>query len=143
MRDYLCSPKRPDTQLRRTPMKTVTKYAAPWLALAAIGGAIALAPIASADTDPLVPYGTNPTRPTSSVSTSPTTTRPTPRTARWTFRSDPPPTQIPGCSTSIHLTKEDENETAPHHNPGHRRRRGDGRTCSDRIGRRQRAAEPG
>jgi hypothetical protein len=30
------------------------------LAAAAIGGAIALAPIASAATDPLVPYGTNP-----------------------------------------------------------------------------------
>ncbi len=44
-------------------MKTVTKYAAPWLALAAIGGAIVLAPIASANTDPLVPYGTNPHAP--------------------------------------------------------------------------------
>ena len=44
-------------------MKTLTKYAAPWLALAAIGGAIALAPIASADTNPVVPYGTNPHSP--------------------------------------------------------------------------------
>jgi hypothetical protein len=44
-------------------MKTLTKYAAPWLALAAIGGAIALAPIASADTNPVVPYGTSPHSP--------------------------------------------------------------------------------
>jgi hypothetical protein len=41
-------------------MKTTIKYVAPWLAAAAIGGAIALAPIASADTNPLVPYGTDP-----------------------------------------------------------------------------------
>jgi hypothetical protein len=38
----------------------MNRYIAPWLAAAAIGGAIALAPIASADTDPLVPYGTDP-----------------------------------------------------------------------------------
>src|SRR5262245_42105023 len=52
-------------------MKTTLKYVAPWLAAAAMGGAIALAPIASAaatptphsgpaaitDTDPLVRYG--------------------------------------------------------------------------------------
>ena len=44
-------------------MKGTIKYVAPWLAAAAIGGAIALAPIASADTNPLVPYGTNPTSP--------------------------------------------------------------------------------
>ena len=44
-------------------MNTLTKHAAPWLAVAAIGGAIVLAPIASADTDPLVPYGTNPHAP--------------------------------------------------------------------------------
>ncbi|MDT5259574.1 MAG: hypothetical protein QOD10_4654 [Mycobacterium sp.] len=44
-------------------MKTSIKYAAPWLAAAAMGAAIALAPIASADTDPAVPYGTNPTSP--------------------------------------------------------------------------------
>jgi hypothetical protein len=44
-------------------MKSLAKHAAPLLALAAIGGAIALAPIASADTDPLVPYGTNPHAP--------------------------------------------------------------------------------
>ena len=58
-------------------MKTTIKYVAPWLAAAAMGGAIALAPIASAathpapaaaapsavghaGTDPLVPYGTDP-----------------------------------------------------------------------------------
>ena len=58
-------------------MNTKIKYAAPWLAAAAIGGAIAFAPIAgaatqpepvtaapsavgSAGTDPLVPYGTDP-----------------------------------------------------------------------------------
>jgi hypothetical protein len=61
-------------------MKTTIKYVAPWLAAGAIGGAIALAPIAgaathpspvpsattspaavgSAGTDPLVPYGTDP-----------------------------------------------------------------------------------
>jgi hypothetical protein len=44
-------------------MKTSIKYIAPWLAAAAIGGAIALAPIASADTDPTVPYGTEPVSP--------------------------------------------------------------------------------
>ncbi|MDT5259575.1 MAG: hypothetical protein QOD10_4655 [Mycobacterium sp.] len=57
-------------------MKTSVKYVAPWLAAAAIGGAIALAPMASAattpaatthtapaasaGTDPLVPFGTDP-----------------------------------------------------------------------------------
>jgi len=41
-------------------MKTTIKYIAPRLAAAAIGAAIALAPVASADTNPLVPYGTNP-----------------------------------------------------------------------------------
>ena len=45
-------------------MKTTTiKYLAPWMAAAAIGGAVALAPIASAGTDPLVPYGTDPHSP--------------------------------------------------------------------------------
>jgi len=57
-------------------MKTTVKYVAPWLAAAAIGGALALAPIASAatpsapppaagsaGTDPLVPYGTDPHSP--------------------------------------------------------------------------------
>ena len=44
-------------------MKTTFKYIAPWLAAAAIGGALALAPIASADTDPTVPFGTTPTSP--------------------------------------------------------------------------------
>lgn len=44
-------------------MHTLIKYTTPWLAVAAIGGAIALAPIASADTDPAVPYGTEPHSP--------------------------------------------------------------------------------
>ena len=44
-------------------METTIKYVAPWLAAAAIGGAIAVAPIANADTNPVVPYGTNPTSP--------------------------------------------------------------------------------
>lgn len=62
-------------------MKAI-KYVAPWLAAAAIGGAVALAPIASAathptsvaqtttpaapavtDTDPATPYGTDPESP--------------------------------------------------------------------------------
>ena len=41
-------------------MKTTIKYVAPWLAAAAISGAIALAPIAGADTNPLVPNGSDP-----------------------------------------------------------------------------------
>jgi hypothetical protein len=57
-------------------MKTTMKYVAPWLAAAAIGGAVALAPVASAapqavthlapaaaGTDPLVPFGTDPHSP--------------------------------------------------------------------------------
>ena len=44
-------------------MTSTIRHLAPWLAAAAIGGAIALAPIASADTDPAAPYGTNPTSP--------------------------------------------------------------------------------
>jgi hypothetical protein len=44
-------------------MKTAIKHFAPWLAVAAIGGAVALAPIASADTDPSTPYGTDPMSP--------------------------------------------------------------------------------
>jgi hypothetical protein len=43
-------------------MKAI-KYIAPGLGVAAIGAAIVLAPIASADTNPLVPYGTNPHAP--------------------------------------------------------------------------------
>jgi len=58
-------------------MKAI-KYVAPWLAAAAIGGAVALAPTAgaatppaavsaaatgTAGTDPLVPFGTNPHSP--------------------------------------------------------------------------------
>ncbi|MDH6246640.1 hypothetical protein [Mycobacterium sp. OTB74] len=41
-------------------MKHPMKYAAPLMAAAAIGGAVLLAPIASADTDPTVSFGTNP-----------------------------------------------------------------------------------
>jgi hypothetical protein len=61
-RDYEFSPKRAN-KLKENTMKALIKYAAPWLAFAAIGGAIAFAPTASADTDPLVPYGTNPHTP--------------------------------------------------------------------------------
>jgi hypothetical protein len=42
-------------------MNRTIKYVAPWVA--AIGAAISLAPIASADANPLVPYGPNPTSP--------------------------------------------------------------------------------
>src|SRR6476661_6708898 len=45
---------------RSTTMRIKLCYIAPGLAAAAIGEAIALAPVASADSDPLVPYGTNP-----------------------------------------------------------------------------------
>jgi hypothetical protein len=44
-------------------MKTKITYLATWLNAAAIGGALALAPNANADTDPDVPYGTNPASP--------------------------------------------------------------------------------
>ena len=44
-------------------MKSIVRYIAPWLAAAAVGGAIALAPLANTDTDPVVPYRTNPTSP--------------------------------------------------------------------------------
>ena len=44
-----------------TNVTTTVKRLAPWLAAAAIGGAIALAPIANADANPLVPYGTDST----------------------------------------------------------------------------------
>ncbi|KAA0077269.1 hypothetical protein CIW52_31800 [Mycolicibacterium sp. P9-64] len=44
-------------------MKSMTKYFAPLVAAAAIGATVALAPIASADTDPVTPYGTDPTSP--------------------------------------------------------------------------------
>jgi hypothetical protein len=71
----------PDRALSRREniMKTTIKYIAPWLAAAAVGGAVALAPIASAatpsaaathsaptagaGTDPLVPFGTDPHSP--------------------------------------------------------------------------------
>jgi hypothetical protein len=42
-------------------MKAITKYVAPLMAAAAIGATVALAPIAS--TDPVTPYGTDPTSP--------------------------------------------------------------------------------
>jgi hypothetical protein len=57
------SPTRANTITEENTMKTTAKYIAPWLAAAAIGAGIVLAPIASADTDPLVPYGTNPHSP--------------------------------------------------------------------------------
>jgi hypothetical protein len=44
-------------------MKSTIKYIAPGLGAAAIGAAIVLAPIASADTNPLLPYGANPQAP--------------------------------------------------------------------------------
>jgi hypothetical protein len=44
-------------------MKSTIKYIAPGLGAAAIGAAIFLAPIASANTNPLLPYGTNPQAP--------------------------------------------------------------------------------
>lgn len=39
---------------------TIATRVIPGFAVAAIGAAIALAPIAGADTNPLVPFGTNP-----------------------------------------------------------------------------------
>jgi hypothetical protein len=44
-------------------MKASIKFIAPALGAAAVGAAIVLAPIASANTDPLVPYGTDPHTP--------------------------------------------------------------------------------
>jgi len=44
-------------------MKSTINYIAPGLGAAAIGAAIVLAPIASADTNPLLPYGTSPQAP--------------------------------------------------------------------------------
>jgi hypothetical protein len=44
-------------------MKASIKFIAPALGAAAIGAAMVLAPIASADTNPLLPYGTNPQAP--------------------------------------------------------------------------------
>ena len=41
-------------------MKASIKFIAPALGAAAIGAAVVLAPIASADTNPLVPNGTDP-----------------------------------------------------------------------------------
>ena len=73
-------------------MKTTIKYIAPWLAAAAIGGAIALAPIASADTNPPCPMAPIPTSHRWGT-TNRTTTKPTPRTASSTCRSDTPRAQ--------------------------------------------------
>jgi hypothetical protein len=56
----------------------------PGLAAAAIGGPIALPPIASADTDPLVDMAPIPKSHTCCCTTNRTTTKPTPRTANWT-----------------------------------------------------------
>ncbi|MFG1931019.1 hypothetical protein ACGFK1_10225 [Mycobacterium sp. NPDC048908] len=60
-------------------MKDTLKYLAPWMVVAAIGGAVGLAPVASAatvpaphssqsavgtaGTDPIVPFGTDPRSP--------------------------------------------------------------------------------
>jgi hypothetical protein len=44
-------------------MKMTAKHIAPWLTAAAIGAAIVLAPTASADTNPLVPFGSDPHSP--------------------------------------------------------------------------------
>jgi hypothetical protein len=44
-------------------MRTKIKYTATWLVAVLIGGAIALAPTASAGTDPQVPYGPDPYTP--------------------------------------------------------------------------------
>ena len=41
-------------------MKNPIKFIAPAMAAAGIAGALLLAPIASADTDPLIPNGTDP-----------------------------------------------------------------------------------
>lgn len=46
-------------------MSISAKFIAPFAAAAAIGGALLLAPVASADTDPLVPFGTDPHVPSS------------------------------------------------------------------------------
>ncbi len=44
-------------------MKASIKFIAPALGAAAIGAAMLLAPIASADTNPLIPFGTDPHSP--------------------------------------------------------------------------------
>ena len=44
-------------------MRASIKFVAPALGAAAMGAAILLAPIAGANTDPLVPYGTDPHTP--------------------------------------------------------------------------------
>ena len=62
-------------------MRTAIKYLAPWLAAAAIAGAVALAPIAGAvsnptgpngsDPDPTVPFGEDPSVPYGTLPMSP------------------------------------------------------------------------
>jgi hypothetical protein len=44
-------------------MKMIKKCVAALVAAAAIGATVALAPVASANTDPVTPYGTDPTSP--------------------------------------------------------------------------------
>lgn len=44
-------------------MKNLTKFIAPGLAAAGIAGALMLAPVAGADTSPLIPNGTDPHSP--------------------------------------------------------------------------------
>jgi hypothetical protein len=60
--DYLGEPSEGKPVNKERVMASI-KFIAPWLAAAAIGGALALAPIASADTNPAVPFGTDPHSP--------------------------------------------------------------------------------
>jgi hypothetical protein len=60
---YVVQTGRTTSQENIMKMKMTAKYIAPWLAAAGIGAAIVLAPIASANTDPLVPYGSDPHTP--------------------------------------------------------------------------------
>ena len=62
-RDDLNIAEHGDPSKKRNIMKASIKFIAPALGAAAIGAAMVLAPIASADTDPLVPYGTDPHTP--------------------------------------------------------------------------------
>jgi hypothetical protein len=97
-------------------MKTI-KYAAPWLAAAAIGAAIALAPTASAATYP-APAATATSQtppPPSPIPTRPRRTAPTPRARpssvtthgsamMWTYPSDSPrrtPGRVNGRRTHL------------------------------------------
>ena len=67
-------------------MRIKLNYIAPGLAAAAIGGAIALAPIASAILILSCHMAPIPKSHTCWGSTNRTTTKPTPRTANWTCR---------------------------------------------------------